>query len=120
MKRYIRSSFSDTYSRNGYFYLLKHGIGPGTIPKDVSIVKIWDLPNSYTAVVLPRFLTSDELSFYDIPEESDIQWYLDRIGYTYDSSNFWTVYNENGDVVEPARDDSSRIDAIRKWHNIVE
>lgn len=84
MKIYIKSN-----SNNGYLYIFKHGIGPGTIPNDVSVVKVKDLPNYYTAVWLDRFLTTDELRQYDIPDETKINMYLDRIGYC----------QKNGDVV---------------------
>lgn len=88
MKRLITAS--DRYTPNGgYLYIFKHGIGPGTIPSDVSVVKTKDLPNYYTAVWLDRFLTADELKKYDIPSETEINRYLDRIGYC----------QKNGDVV---------------------
>lgn len=97
MKRYIRSfttdqlkqQLGDNYPEGGYLYIFKHGIGPGTIPSDVSIVKVKDLPNYYTAVWLDRFLTTSELKQYDIPSETRINELLDRIGYC----------QKNGDVV---------------------
>lgn len=73
----------------GYLYIFKHGIGPGTLPKDVEIIKTKDLPNGYTAVWLSDFLTTDELKKYDIPSETRINELLDRIGYC----------QKNGDVV---------------------
>lgn len=76
MKRYIKCN-----SFNGYLYIFKHGIGPGTLPKDVTVTKEKSLPNGYTAVWLDRFLTTSELKQYDIPSETDINYYLDRIGY---------------------------------------
>lgn len=66
---------------NSYLYIFKHGIGPGTLPEGVNVVKTKDLPNYYTAVWLDRFLTTDEMKQYDIPFETDINYYLDRIGY---------------------------------------
>ena len=88
MKRFIRSDESSDFIRkhqnmpeSGYLYIFKHGIGPGTIPQDVSIIKTKDLPNYYTAVWLDRWLTTSELKKYDIPSEGDIRYYLDRIGY---------------------------------------
>lgn len=87
MKRLITASRYT--SDGGYLYIFKHGIGPGTIPSDVSVVKTKDLPNYYTAVWLDRFLTADELKKYDIPSETQINRYLDRIGYC----------QKNGDVV---------------------
>lgn len=73
----------------GYLYIFKHGIGPGTLPKDVEIIKTKDLPNYYTAVWLNDFLTTDELKKYDIPSETRINELLGRIGYC----------QKNGDVV---------------------
>ena len=84
MKLYIKSS-----SDARYLYIFKHGIGPGTIPSDVQIVKTKDLPNGYTAVWLDRFLTADELKQYDIPSETRINELLGRIDYC----------QKNGDVV---------------------
>lgn len=75
--------------KGGYLYIFKHGIGPGTMPKDVEIIKTKDLPNYYTAVWLSDFLTTDELKKYDIPDETRINSILDRIGYC----------QKNGDVV---------------------
>lgn len=97
MKRYIKSftadqlkaELGDNYPKGGYLYIFKHGIGPGTIPNDVKVVRTKDLPNYYTAVWLDRFLTTDELRYYDIPDETKINMYLDRIGYC----------KKNGDVV---------------------
>lgn len=97
MKKYIKSytadelkaQLGDKYPQGGYLYILKHGIGPGTIPRDVTVVKTKDLPNYYTAVWLDRFLSADELKEYDIPSETDINKYLGRINYC----------QKNGDVV---------------------
>ena len=85
MKRYIKSA-GDPWANvrkpdTGYLYIFKHGVGPGTIPDDVEVVKWKDLPNYYTAVWLDRWLTTDELRKYDIPDETRINYYLDRIGY---------------------------------------
>lgn len=77
MKRYIRSS----QVPNSYLYIFKHGIGPGTIPRDIEVIRTKDLPNGYTAVWLNRFLTYDELKQYDIPSETRINELLGRIGY---------------------------------------
>lgn len=76
MKLYVKAN-----SDIGYLYIFKHGTGPGTVPRDVVFLKEKDLPNGYTAVWLDRFLTSGELRAYDIPSETEINRYLDRIGY---------------------------------------
>lgn len=84
MKRYIKSS-----SERPYLYIFKHGVGPGTLPKDVQVVRTKDLPRGYTAVWTDRFLTTSEMDEFDIPYETEINRYLDRIGYC----------QKNGDVV---------------------
>lgn len=53
-----------------YRYITKHGIGPGTLPKDVKLVKWEDLDNYRTAIWTDRFLTTQELEDYDIYPES--------------------------------------------------
>ena len=58
-----------------YLYVLKHGLGPGTLPRDVEIIKT-DEYNGYTLVWLDRSLTTSELKEYDIPSESNIERYL--------------------------------------------
>ena len=51
-----------------YWYLTKHGIGPGTIPKGVTMLDCiddqWD-----TYILLDRMLTTEELRTYDIKEK---------------------------------------------------
>lgn len=65
-KRAIKSS------KNGYLYFTKHGVGPGTLPKDVKLLDWRDVDDNVTAIWLDRFLTTKELKEYDIyPETSD-------------------------------------------------
>lgn len=51
-----------------YKYVLRHGLGPGTLPKDVQINDWQDFPNDNWKVVvnLNRPLTDAELEQYDI------------------------------------------------------
>lgn len=58
------------YKYGPYRYITKHGIGPGTLPKDVTLVKYEDLDNYYTAIWTDRFLTNKELEEYDIYPEN--------------------------------------------------
>ena len=108
MKRYIKSdSAADVIRQNqtrpegGYLYIFKHGIGPGTLPRDVEVIRTKDLPNSYTAVWTDRWLTTSELKEYDIPSETEINRYLDRIGYC----------QKNGDVVP--------CDEVSEWDDVI-
>lgn len=77
---------SDDY-RTGYLYLLKHGIGPGTLPKDVTVLKTMDLPHGFTAVWLDSVLTTDELKEYDIPSETQLNDRLAKLGYQTSDNN---------------------------------
>lgn len=111
MKRFIRSDESSDFIREhqnkpegGYLYIFKHGIGPGTLPKDVEVIKTKDLPNGYTAVWTDRFLTTKEMDQYDIPYETEINRYLERIGYC----------QKPGDVV-PCEDITASTDPTTKY-----
>lgn len=48
-----------------YKYVLNHGLGPGTLPKDVEIIDHYQ-EGYYDVVTLSRKLTSDEVEEYDI------------------------------------------------------
>lgn len=53
----------------GYRYITTHGIGPGTLPKDVSVFKTEDIRGGRIAMYISRPLTSEELKQYDIKPE---------------------------------------------------
>lgn len=53
----------------GYRYITTHGIGPGTLPKDVRVFKTEDINGGRIAMYISRPLTSDELKQYDIKPE---------------------------------------------------
>lgn len=56
---------------DGYWYLFRHGSGPGTIPKDVTLLDTCDHPTNKWKFYgkLDRFLTTKELQEYDLKEE---------------------------------------------------
>ena len=56
---------------DGYWYLFRHGSGPGTIPKDVQLLESKDHPTNKWKFYgkLDRMLTTDELQYYDLKEE---------------------------------------------------
>ena len=56
-----------------YEYILRHGVGPGTLPKDVSVLDWEDLPNWKTAVWIDRPLTSEEMDEYDAMYPSELK-----------------------------------------------
>ena len=68
MKRYIRAYSDDG---KGYWYHARHGVGPGTIPSDVHLLKVVEDPeNSWKDYfLLDRALTTSELSEYDLKEQ---------------------------------------------------
>ena len=55
----------------GYWYLCRHGIGPGCWPTDAQMIKYKEHPsNPYKCyVLLDRMLTTQELQDYDLKEE---------------------------------------------------
>ena len=57
---------------DGYLYVTKHGIGPGTLPKGVKLLDWEDLDNNLTAIWVDRFLTTKELNEYDIYPETQL------------------------------------------------
>lgn len=57
------------YSDEGYWFMLKHGWGPGTLPSDVEVLDhVVDGYCDYAK--LNRFLTTEELNTYDIKEQN--------------------------------------------------
>lgn len=51
-----------------YWYLTKHGLGPGMMPGDVHLIDVID--DGYdTYVLLDKMLTTDELNYYDMKEQ---------------------------------------------------
>ena len=94
-----------TATSTGYRYYTKHGIGPGTLPKDVKLLDWKDLDNNMTEIWLDRFLTTRELNYYDIyPETMNNE--LDKIyqssniessdSYKYNGANYEFVTNIDG------------------------
>lgn len=64
------------YGRDAkYLYVLKHGFGPGTIPRDVNVLDT-DEVNGYTVIWVDRPFTREELDYYDIPSETQLRRYL--------------------------------------------
>ena len=55
--------------KGGYRYITTHGIGPGTLPKDVRVFKTEDINGGKIAMYISRPLTSEELKQYDIKPE---------------------------------------------------
>ena len=103
MKRVIKAA-----TKKPYLYILTHGFNIGVLPKGVSVVQGWDLPNGYTVVALDRFLSTKELQEYDIPSETTFTNKLTSAGYDYywDNGKFVLFDTETEEVLEPFRDDS--------------
>lgn len=60
---------------DGFKYALLHGIGPGTKPEDVGIIKIVGYDNGIAFVWFDRVLSTKELTEYDIPSETELEYY---------------------------------------------
>lgn len=61
----ILSSTDPTEQSEGYQYVLRHGLGPGTIPNDVQIIDSYE-SGWKDVVTLDRMLTPEEMDEYDI------------------------------------------------------
>ena len=117
MKRLLYASHRHPNFKGGYMYVLKHGYGPGVLPKDVVVIQGWDLPNGYTVVVTDKFMDNEELSEYDIPDETKIDSMLNRnhIKAERRSDGFYDLVDtDTNEVVEPWRDDTRYADEIIK------
>lgn len=66
-------------ANDGFQYILKHGLGPMTLPNDVGIIRSVCLSNGLTVVYLDRVLGSDELKKFDIPNEWENKNYLEGV-----------------------------------------
>lgn len=53
-----------------FWYYTKHGLGPGTVPKDVEILDVKEDDNWGTYIKLDKVLTTDELEYYDLKERA--------------------------------------------------
>lgn len=61
----VLSSTEPTEQPEGYQYVLRHGLGPGTIPNDVQIIDSYE-SGWKDIVTLDRMLTPEEMDEYDI------------------------------------------------------
>lgn len=52
-----------------FWYYTKHGLGPGTVPRDVEILDVYEDDNWGTYIKLDKVLTTDELNYYDLKEK---------------------------------------------------
>ncbi len=67
-------------SKNPYMYFTKHGIGPGTLPKDVKLVNWEDLDDYMTVIYVDRPLSTKELENYDIIPETRNRQLMEKYG----------------------------------------
>lgn len=61
-----------------YIYFTKHGVGPGMLPRDIKVIDWYDVNNYITLIYTDRFLTSDELTEFDIYPETKNDELMDR------------------------------------------
>ena len=103
--------YSDTvpYEKRKYWYFTTHGIGPGTIPKDLKVLEVKEGRNDKGTlgdfICLDGILNTSELKEYDLkelipPEEDNVDIcvfltkYLQENG-LYVNRNLW---EENGEI----------------------
>ena len=70
MKRYIRSAECfDKNEGDTYWYVTRHGVQPGSVPRGLNIINVVDRPEgSYFET--DKVITTDALDYYDITEKS--------------------------------------------------
>ena len=71
---YVDESLTEergNYGHKGpFWYYSKHGMGPGTIPKDVNVVDWYEDDNYNTWIALDGVLTTQELREYELKEQN--------------------------------------------------
>ena len=67
----VKASTQYTDDADGWWYLARHGLGPGTIPRDVTMIDHKEDPENpwKDYICLDRFLTTQELKEYDLIEK---------------------------------------------------
>lgn len=65
---------------DGYLYLTKHGIGPGALPRRITLLDSKELSPYITAIWVDKYLTTKELDDYDIYPETEIDEVLQKNG----------------------------------------
>ena len=83
MSEITRYSDVVPYEQRKYWYLTSHGIGPGTIPKDLKLLDVISAGGSYDFICLDGILNTSELNYYDVkeqfpPEDAIVCHYLDE------------------------------------------
>ena len=91
-----------------YWYKFRHGLGPGTMPKDCHILKVID-DGWKDYVLLDRMLTTQELNEYEIKEETPPVELLQENGY----NSIEDTYEDVTSDTEVAEDEDTGFDA--RW-----
>lgn len=76
--RINKLTIKEDNSNKPYMYFTKHGIGPGMLPNDVKVIDWYDVNDYITVIYTNRFLTTQELSYYDIYPETVNDKLLDK------------------------------------------
>lgn len=99
-----------------YWYLFKHGLGPGTMPKGVNVLKvIEDGWKDY--VLLDQMLTTNELNEYEIKEATPPDDLLQANGYNDISETYAEFENiDSAEKVEAAWDDDTMSANVGRYY----
>ena len=65
----LKEERGDYGHKGPFWYYSKHGMGPGTIPKDVKVVDWYEDDNYNTWIALDGVLTTQELREYELKEQ---------------------------------------------------
>jgi len=97
-----------------YWYLFKHGLGPGTMPKGVNVLKVID-DGWKDYVLLDKMLTTEELNEYEIKEATPPDDLLAENGYSSLEETYQDVTSSADTAVEAA--DNMNIFRFYDWYN---
>jgi len=110
------------YEERKYWYFTTHGIGPGTIPKDLNVLEVQEGQNDKgtwgTYICLDGVLNTDELDYYDLRELAP-QGITSDTDIDEEDDDDWSPYGKYNYLVHGGHDLSFRCDnpvsAIKKW-----
>ena len=118
MKRFRHSANASVDTGMSYWYLFKHGLGPGTMPKGVNVLKvIEDGWKDY--VLLDKMLTTEELNEYEIKEATPPDELLAENGYSSLEETYEDVTSAEaieGDV-KMSDGTASNYQSFMAWYN---
>lgn len=98
----VKEAFTHQQNNGPFWYLCKHGIGPGALPKGVNIVDTVDDEENFNRVyvALDKVLTTDELSQFEMKEAKPPKMmkesldFFDTVTVILDKDDMWGGYSK--------------------------